>query len=80
MLQRTDARRRSLARQVADVAGYEPGQALEISEIFKAGDYVDVAGNTIGKGFQGEARPPAPRPKRGRRQRGGALLEEPRQA
>uniref|UniRef100_A0A7S3VGR8 Large ribosomal subunit protein uL3c n=1 Tax=Dunaliella tertiolecta TaxID=3047 RepID=A0A7S3VGR8_DUNTE len=32
---------------------YEPGQQLEIEDIFKVGDEVDVAGKTIGKGFQG---------------------------
>jgi large subunit ribosomal protein L3 len=36
------------------VTGYEPGQQLSVEEMFKVGDLVDVAGTTIGKGFQGE--------------------------
>lgn len=32
---------------------YESGQQLNVEDIFKVGDYVDVAGTTIGKGFQG---------------------------
>jgi len=40
--------------QVKDVASYEPGQQLNVEDMFKAGDLVDVAGTTIGKGFQGE--------------------------
>ncbi|GMH41573.1 hypothetical protein BSKO_09483 [Bryopsis sp. KO-2023] len=32
---------------------FESGQQLNAEEIFKVGDYVDVAGTTIGKGFQG---------------------------
>lgn len=39
--------------KVKDVAAYEPGQQLKIEEMFAAGDLVDVAGTTIGKGFQG---------------------------
>lgn len=35
------------------VAAYAPGQALDIGEMFKEGDKVDVAGTTVGKGFQG---------------------------
>ena len=35
------------------VANYEPGQQLQVSDIFKEGDLVDVAGTSIGKGFQG---------------------------
>lgn len=38
----------------AKVGEYQPGQALDIAQIFKAGDNVDVAGTTVGKGFQGE--------------------------
>eukprot|EP00879_Flechtneria_rotunda_P001239 GHRR01001386.1.p1 GENE.GHRR01001386.1~~GHRR01001386.1.p1 ORF type:complete len:261 (+),score=76.34 GHRR01001386.1:153-935(+) len=37
----------------AKVAEYQPGQKLDIAAIFKEGDNVDVAGTTIGKGFQG---------------------------
>ncbi|MEK7679751.1 MAG: 50S ribosomal protein L3 [Deltaproteobacteria bacterium] len=32
---------------------YKPGQAINVSEIFKIGDHIDVSGRTIGKGFQG---------------------------
>lgn len=39
--------------KVKDLPEYEPGQALPIEELFKAGDQVDVAGMSIGKGFQG---------------------------
>ena len=35
--------------------GYEPGQQLKVEETFKEGDKVDVAGTSIGKGFQGTA-------------------------
>ena len=37
----------------AKVAEFTPGQALDISAMFKEGDKVDVAGTTVGKGFQG---------------------------
>jgi large subunit ribosomal protein L3 len=37
----------------AKVGEYQPGQQLNIAEMFKAGDNVDVAGTTVGKGFQG---------------------------
>lgn len=40
--------------QVKDAAGFEPGQQLNVADMFAAGDLVDVAGTTIGKGFQGE--------------------------
>lgn len=39
--------------KVKSVEGYEPGQQLAFEEMFKAGDLVDVAGTSIGKGFQG---------------------------
>ncbi|KAI3432638.1 hypothetical protein D9Q98_004184 [Chlorella vulgaris] len=39
--------------KVKDASGYEPGQQLNLEDMFKAGDFVDVAGTTIGKGFQG---------------------------
>ena len=32
---------------------YVPGQQLNVDDMFKAGDLVDIAGKTIGKGFQG---------------------------
>lgn len=44
----------ALRTQVKDAAGYEPGQQLSVADMFKEGDFVDVAGTTIGKGFQGE--------------------------
>jgi ribosomal protein L3 len=47
----------SLLRQLLDsakVGEYQPGQKLDIAGMFKAGDNVDVAGTTVGKGFQGE--------------------------
>ena len=37
------------------MSGYEPGQALDVENLFKVGDLVDVAGQSIGKGFQGNA-------------------------
>lgn len=39
--------------QIPDVSGYEPGQALNVEDLFKVGDVVDIAGTSIGKGFQG---------------------------
>ena len=39
--------------KLKDVSGFEPGQALVVDELFKAGDLVDIAGTSIGKGFQG---------------------------
>lgn len=39
--------------KVKNVDGYEPGKQLQIEEMFKVGDLIDVAGTTIGKGFQG---------------------------
>ena len=39
--------------QIPDVSGYEPGQALNVEDLFKVGDMVDIAGTSIGKGFQG---------------------------
>ena len=35
------------------VKSYASGQQLKVEELFKVGDLVDVAGITIGKGFQG---------------------------
>lgn len=37
----------------SEVAQFKPGQKLDVNEIFKVGDKVDIAGTTIGKGFQG---------------------------
>lgn len=39
--------------RVVATDGYEPNQRLELEEIFKEGDLIDVVGNSIGKGFQG---------------------------
>jgi large subunit ribosomal protein L3 len=39
--------------KLKDVSTFEPGQALAVEEMFKEGDLVDVAGISIGKGFQG---------------------------
>jgi len=36
-----------------DAAKFEIGQEIKVSDVFKAGDYVDVTGTSIGKGFQG---------------------------
>lgn len=41
--------------KVKDVANYKPGQKLE-ADIFAKGDYVDITGTSIGKGFQGGVR------------------------
>lgn len=38
--------------RMPDVASYKPGQKIE-ADIFAKGDYVDVTGTSIGKGFQG---------------------------
>lgn len=46
-----------LVLQIPDVSGYEPGQALNVEDLFKVGDLVDVAGTSIGKGFQGTGLP-----------------------
>lgn len=39
--------------RLTNVEGFETNQKLVFDEIFKEGDLVDVAGTTIGKGFQG---------------------------
>ena len=39
--------------QFKKAGDYSPGQQLKVDEIFKVGDKVDVAGQSIGKGFQG---------------------------
>ncbi|KAJ9563532.1 hypothetical protein OSB04_008692 [Centaurea solstitialis] len=39
--------------RLQSVDGFEPNQKLVLEELFKEGDLVDVAGTTIGKGFQG---------------------------
>ena len=40
--------------QVKDIEGYEVGQQLNVTEMFKEGDLLDIAGKSVGKGFQGE--------------------------
>ncbi|KAG1665982.1 hypothetical protein FOA52_010080 [Chlamydomonas sp. UWO 241] len=35
------------------VIAYTPGQQLDVATMFKEGDKVDIAGTSIGKGFQG---------------------------
>ncbi|CAM8941861.1 unnamed protein product [Rhodiola kirilowii] len=39
--------------RLQSVDGVETSQKLDFQELFKEGDLVDVAGDTIGKGFQG---------------------------
>lgn len=36
------------------VSEYQAGQQLDISSIIKEGDNIDIAGTTVGKGFQGK--------------------------
>jgi ribosomal protein L3 len=43
-------------KDAAKVAEYQPGQQLDIAAMFKEGDSIDIAGTTVGKGFQGEQR------------------------
>lgn len=39
--------------RVRDPQGYQPGQKISVSDIFKDGDWVDISGTTKGKGFAG---------------------------
>ncbi|XP_065853512.1 large ribosomal subunit protein uL3c [Euphorbia lathyris] len=39
--------------RLQNIDGFEVGQKLSLEETFKEGDFVDVSGTTIGKGFQG---------------------------
>lgn len=39
--------------KIADASSYEVGQQLNVEDMFDVGDLVDVAGTSIGKGFQG---------------------------
>ncbi len=39
--------------RVDDSSSYEVGQQIKVSEVFSAGDIVDVSGTTKGKGFAG---------------------------
>ncbi len=36
-----------------EISSFEVGQEIKLSELFKAGDYVDVTGTSKGKGFAG---------------------------
>ncbi|NLM18518.1 MAG: 50S ribosomal protein L3 [Clostridiaceae bacterium] len=40
-------------KEFKDTAEYETGQTLKVDEMFEAGDKVDIAGTSKGKGFQG---------------------------
>ncbi|KAI8463354.1 MAG: plastid/chloroplast ribosomal protein L3 [Monoraphidium minutum] len=40
-------------KDAAKVATFAPGQKLDVNEMFKEGDSIDIAGTTIGKGMQG---------------------------
>ncbi len=39
--------------RLADIAGFEAGQVIDLGSIFKPGDYVDVQGKIKGRGFAG---------------------------
>ncbi|OAE35340.1 hypothetical protein AXG93_4491s1200 [Marchantia polymorpha subsp. ruderalis] len=39
--------------RLTSVDGFEPAQRLKLDELFKEGDLIDVAGDSIGKGFAG---------------------------
>ncbi|MBI4057219.1 MAG: 50S ribosomal protein L3 [Elusimicrobia bacterium] len=39
--------------RIENASGLEPGQAVSLEDRFKPGDYVDVAGISLGKGFAG---------------------------
>ncbi|CAG9466705.1 unnamed protein product [Pedinophyceae sp. YPF-701] len=45
--------RRACEFKFDGVEEFELGQKLEVAEMFKEGDLVDIAGTSIGKGFQG---------------------------
>ncbi|KIZ01441.1 50S ribosomal protein L3 Flags:Precursor [Monoraphidium neglectum] len=40
-------------KDASKVAEYTPGQELDVNAIIKVSDHIDIAGTTIGKGFQG---------------------------
>ena len=42
--------------RLRDEPTYEVGAQINVSELFKEGDKVDVRGKSIGKGFQGAAK------------------------
>jgi large subunit ribosomal protein L3 len=37
----------------AEAGGYDPGQEVRVEQVFQPGDYVDVTGRSIGKGYAG---------------------------
>ena len=39
--------------RVADIEQYEVGQEIQISDLFKVGDLIDICGQSKGRGFQG---------------------------
>jgi large subunit ribosomal protein L3 len=39
--------------RIADPSQYEVGQEITITDLFKAGDLIDISGTTKGRGFQG---------------------------
>ncbi len=43
-------------REFRTEEGFEPGQVIAVSEMFEAGDFVDVTGTSKGKGYQGAIR------------------------
>ena len=45
--------------QTRDPPKYKPGDVLDVSKMFHEGDLVDIAGTSIGKGFQGMLLPKA---------------------
>ena len=61
--------------KVDNASDYEVGQQIDPTEIFEEGDLVDVAGTTIGKGFQGAIRRWGFR--RGRKTHGSHSYREP---
>lgn len=40
-------------KDAKQIEKYQPGQKLDVEEVFKKGEFLDVAGVSIGKGFQG---------------------------
>lgn len=47
---------REIRLSAADVARYEVGQVLAAGDVFKEGQFVDVTGTTVGRGFSGVIR------------------------
>lgn len=48
-----EPRRRSKEVRLAAPSELKAGEVLKVSDVFKEGDWVDVIGNTKGRGFQG---------------------------